>query len=209
MNEHRKILEEIHQQKKRNVLLIITGPTGAGKDTLINTIIQMRHEMRKIVTTTSRAMRELESEGHPYHFVSREEFEHMIGDDAFYEWVEFRSDMYGTQAKTIEQALESGEDVIWKIEAKGIKNIKAKIKERFPRSVFVYLTAPTIDTLHHRVEKDEGQHVHHRWNEPLVKWEMEQYDDCEYLVVNEDGKLDQAVRNVLAIIDARRCEIIQ
>lgn len=206
---HRQILEEIQSQKKRSVLLILTGPTGAGKDTLINKLILERPNVAKIITTTSRQKRDTESEGNPYHFVTREAFEQMIGEGAFYEWVEFRSDFYGTQKKTIEEALFDGRDVIWKIEAKGVKNIKQKIKDMVPRSVFIYLTAPSVHTLHERVIQDEGKNILHRWSEPLVKWEMEQYDDCDYLVVNEDGYLNEAVRRVIDIIDAKRSEIIR
>src|ERR1700704_2736721 len=125
---HKLILEEIESQKTRNILLVITGPSGSGKDALIDTLIKERPNTTKIITTTTRAMRENESQGNPYNFVTREEFERLIGEHAFYEWVEFRQDLYGTQKQTIEESLASGRDIIWKIEAKGIKNIKHKIK---------------------------------------------------------------------------------
>ncbi len=206
---HKQIYEEIKAQKNRSVLIILTGPTGAGKDTVLNHLLHRHPTITKIITTTSRPMREIESEGNPYHFITREEFEKMIGLHAFYEWVEFRSDLYGTQKKTIENALKSGHDVVWKIEAKGVKNIKQKIKENYPRSVLLFLTAPSIHMMYERIEKDSGNNLHHRWNEPLVKWEMEQYDDSEYLVVNEDGKLDETVKKIEAIIESKRQEIIE
>lgn len=205
---HKKIFDEITEQKKRGVLLVLTGPTGSGKDVLVNAYLKEHPATIKIITTTTRAMRDIESEGNPYHFIPREKFEEMIGEDAFYEWVEFRTDLYGTQKKTIDDALASGNDVIWKIEAKGVKNIKAKIKTEVPRSVFVFLTATSIETLKKRVDHDEGESVAHRWNEPLVKWEMEQYDDSEYLLVNEDGKLEHSLASLSAIIEAKRQEVI-
>jgi guanylate kinase len=205
---HKKIFEEIQNQKSRNVLLVLTGPTAAGKDALLNKFLLKHPHTEKIVTTTSRPMRETESERNPYHFVAREQFEEMVSEHAFYEWVEFRSDLYGTQKKTLENALKTGNDVVWKIEAKGVKNIKEKMEEAFPRSVFVFLTAPSVETMHERVERDEGKAEHHRWNEALVKWEMDQYDDSNYLVVNEEGKLDKTLEKVEAIMEAKRQEIL-
>lgn len=203
----RPITQEIARQQKEGVLLVLTGPTGAGKDTLF-AALQKKHPLKRIITTTSRDMRPNESEGDPYYFTTRETFEQMIADGAFFEWVEFRGHLYGTQRKTLQDALKSGRDVIWHIDAKGVKNIKEKVKEMTKRSVFVFLTAPSIDVLESRVHKDEGV-VMHRWNQALVSWELDQYDDCDYLVVNEDEKLVETVFSVEAIMEAKRREILQ
>lgn len=206
---HKLIFDEIADQKKRGVLLVLTGPTGAGKDTILTELTKQKPDTIRVITTTSRPMRAEESEGNPYHFVTREHFEEMIANKEFFEWVEFRGDLKGTQKKTLEEAISSGKDIVWRIDAKGVKNIKQKITETVPRSVFVYLTASSIEMLHHRVEVDEGNAIHHRWNEPLVKWEMDQYDDCDYLVDNEDGNLGETVREVVAIMEAKRLEILK
>lgn len=202
------IFAEIKEQATRGVLLVLTGPTGAGKDALFAKLVE-DPSIVKIVTTTSREMRAKEQPGNPYNFVSREKFEQLIAEGAFFEWVEFRGAMYGTEKKTLLEASQTGKEVIWHIEAKGVKNIKQKVKEMLPRSVFVYLTAVSVDILKQRVHADEGDgKMIHRWNEPLVAWEMEQYDDCDYLVVNEQGKLEEAVAKVKAIMQAKRLEVI-
>lgn len=200
--------QEIARQQKEGVLLVLTGPTGAGKDTLFAKLQERNPSMARIITTTSRQMRPNESEGNPYYFINRNVFEEKIAEGAFFEWVEFRGELYGTQRKTLEEAVAKGTDVIWHIDAKGIKNIKEKVKTTIPRSVFVFLTAPSINVLEERVHKDEGK-VMHRWNEALVRWEMDQYDDCDYLVVNEDGHLEETVQKVFAVMDAKRAEIIK
>lgn len=201
------ISKEIEEQKKRGVLLVLTGPTGAGKDTVFARLLEENSNIVKIVTTSSRDKRESESEGNPYYFIPRAEFEQKIADGAFFEWVEFRGHLYGTQKATLSDALKTGKDIIWHIDAKGVKNIKEKVKEMDDRSAFVFLTAPSIDVLKQRVIKDEKHLVHHRWNEPLVMWEMEQYDDCDYLVINEDGSIEETVGKVKAIMDVKRQEI--
>lgn len=202
------ITDEIAKQKKRGVLLILTGPTGAGKDALFAKLQKKNQSLGRIITTTSREMRPDEKEGNPYYFISRETFERMVAEGAFFEWVEFRGHLYGTQKKTLNEQLAKDVDVIWHIDAKGVKNIKEKVKQLYPRSVFVFLAAQDVSVLEQRVQKDEGKAVH-RWNKDLVSWELEQYDDCDYLVVNHDTALDEAVNNVFAIIEAKRLEIIK
>src|SRR5437763_177518 len=91
---------EIIEQKKRNVLLVLTGPSGSGKDTVIADLLKHDPRIKRVITTTSRQMRAQEKEGEPYHFVVREKFEQMIAEEAFLEWVEFRGELYGTQKKT-------------------------------------------------------------------------------------------------------------
>jgi guanylate kinase len=202
----RDIFSELASQQSRGILLVLTGPSGSGKDTVIGALSDSRPKLIKIVTTTSRKMREGEKESEPYHFISRDEFEKLIAEDAFFEWVEFRGELYGTQNKTLTEAFNSGKDVVWKIEAKGIKNTKEKIKRMMPRSVFIYLGAPDLDTLKNRVYAAEGENAHIRWNEALVLWELKQFDDCEYLVMNNDGEIEKTVQTVAAIIESKRVE---
>jgi guanylate kinase len=141
--------------------------------------------------------------------MSREKFEQLIAEEAFLEWVEFRGELYGTQKQTFLETMQSGHDVIWKIEMKGIKNMREKIKKLMPRSVFVFLTGLTVEVLHDRVLKAEGEeNMEKRWNESLVVWEMKQYQDCEYMVINEDNKLEKAIADVQAIVEAKRCELM-
>lgn len=202
-----RVFEEIDAQQHRGVFLILTGPTGAGKDTLLDKIILTRPNTIKIITTTTRAPRENENEGNPYHFTSHENFEHMIGAGEFFEWVEFRGELYGTTKQTLTDALSQHKDVVWRIDMKGVKNIKAKVQKMTKRTVFVFLMAPTIETLENRVKRAENEGSH-RWHPDLVTWETNQYGDCDYLVVNTDDALESAVQQVITIMDSKRLEII-
>lgn len=206
--EHKNVETELTEQSTRGVLLVITGPSGSGKDTLISLLKKKHPQIEWIISTTSRSMREGESQGNPYHFVTREEFERLIADGEFFEWVEFRGELYGTQKKSLMDAINSGKDVVWKIETKGVKNIKTKIKQMVPRSAFVFLMGDSLETMKKRVYKAEGEEkALIRWNESLVVWEMKQYEDCDYLVLNSEENRDEALEKLLSILQAKRYEI--
>lgn len=208
--ENIPIEKEISDQMTRGVLLVVTGPSGSGKDTLITLLKKKYPQIEWIVSTTSRKMRDGEEQGKPYHFKTREEFEELIAEGEFFEWVEFRGELYGTQKKTLMDALASGKDVVWKIEMKGVKNIKQKIKNMVSRSAFVYLIGDSLEVMKKRVHKAEGEEgAKVRWNESLVIWEMKQYEDCDYLLVNSDESLDQSVEKLSNILHAKRYEIIR
>ena len=201
---------EISEQKHQGVLLVVTGPSGSGKDTVIAKLLETHTTAKRVITTTTRAKREGESEGHPYHFISKSDFEQKIAAGDFFEWVEFRGALYGTESEALLPLLEKGTDLIWKIEAKGIKNIKEKITQSIPRSVFIFITASEVETMKERVREAEGEsHMDERWNESLVIWERKQYEDCDYLVVNENGSLEKTVKTVESLLIAKRCEIIR
>lgn len=200
-----EILDQLH----RSVLLVLTGPTAAGKDTLIAELVEHDSSIVKIITTTSRAKRDGESEGHPYHFKTREEFERLIAEGAFFEWVEFRGELYGTQKKTLMEALAQGVTVVWKIETKGVKNVQDKIRSMVPRVAFVYLTGESIEEMKQRVMESEGEAgAKVRWNESLVIWELKQFTDSDYLVINKHGRLSEAVSDIEALLRAKRLQII-
>ncbi len=202
---NRPVFDELADQKNRGVLLVLTGPTGAGKDTILDQILAVHSNAVKIVTTTTRAPRPLETEGHPYHFVSRREFEHKIGQNEFFEWVEFRGELYGTTKEALQNALDTNKDVVWRIDMKGVKNIKEKARTMTDRVVFVFITAPSMEILEERVKKAENGESG-RWNPDIVMWELHQYDDCDYLVENDN--LDHAVKLILDIMESKRSEII-
>jgi guanylate kinase len=202
------LFKEVEEQKNRGVLLVLTGATGVGKDTVLNSLQFKKPSIIKIVTTTSRTIRKNESEGNPYYFLSHEEFKKRVEDGAFFEWTEFRGDLYGTRKETLEKALSAGTDVVWRIDVRGVINIKEKIKQLTDRAVFVFLTA-SFDVLIERVKEEEGEEGFlRRWNEALVRWEMENYGVCDYLVANENGKLEQTTSEIIAIIQAKRLEIL-
>lgn len=200
---------ELARQKKRGVLLILSGPSGVGKDTVMLKLLEKYPKMEKLVTTNTRPKREEEKNGFDYHFVSREEFEKLIAEDAFFEWVEYRGHYRGGQKKHVEEALASGRDVIWRIDVRGVMNIKDKIKEAFPHSACILLAVDDLDILKHRMEERASESKDDfEWSMDIAVWEQRQWNHFDYVVKNEDGRLDKAVESVADIVETTRMRVI-
>ena len=199
-----KLIQEIEEQKKRGILIVISGPTCAGKDSVVRELLKKNGNICRLVTTNSRPKRPEEKEGLDYYFVSRTEFEKLINKDAFFEWVEYRGDYRGTQKRHIEEALKSGKEVLWRIDVRGVKNIREKVKKTFPCSAFIFL-AEALPVLEKRMKRRASEDKKWQdWSLARAVWEMKQYHDFDYLVINEEGKLQRTVELVRMIIEAER-----
>ncbi len=190
---------------KKGVLLVLTGPTGVGKDAVIEKLLSINPNFKRVITTTTRPKRKGEKEAEPYHFLTRLDFERKIKEDAFFEYVEFRKEYYGTQKDDLLPLLEKGIDVIWKIETQGVKNVREQIERMIPQAVFVFLTVSDINDLRIRVIKADGEEDGaKRFDNAPVEWEMEQKKDYDHVVLNDNGMLDIAVKKINDIIDSQR-----
>ena len=199
---------ELERQRKRGVLLVLSGPSGVGKDTVMLKLLEKYPNMEKLVTTNSRPKRDDEKDGFDYHFVTREEFEKLIVDEAFFEWVEYRGHYRGGQKKHVQEALDSGKDVIWRIDVRGVMNIREKVKEMFPHSVFVLLAVDNMETLKHRMEKRASEtQDEFEWSMDMAVWEQRQWHHFDYIVRNEDGNLAKTVEEVAKIVEVTRLKV--
>lgn len=202
-----EVIEEIKEQINKPILLIISGPTCSGKDTVMRELLKRNKNMQRLVTTNSRAKRPEETEGVDYHFVSRQEFERLIGEDAFYEWVEYRGEYRGGQKKHVLEALKSGKDVIWRIDVRGVKNIYYKVKKEIPNSAFIFL-AESMPILEKRIIKRHTEDKKwQEWSMHMAVWEIKQYKDFDYVVINKEDKLGETVDQVEKILSAERIRI--
>lgn len=178
-------------------LFVITGLSGSGKDSVINGLEQEGLDYTKIITTTTRPIRRGEQEGDPYHFVSEDKFKKMISQNEFFEWAVVYTNYYGNTKTAVEQALSTGKPVILRIDCQGARTIK----EKYPESVVIFIKPLSMKILEQRLKKrglDSKEVIKHRLAQ--VKKEMEALEQWDYIVINEQGKLKDAIKNVKKII---------
>jgi guanylate kinase len=134
-------------------MIIVAAPSGAGKSSFVERISQEDNRLVDIITYTTRAQRRGESQGRPYHFVSREEFERLLNEDFFVEHARVHENMYGTPIDQLEKAWDLGKCVIMDVDVQGAETFRRK----FPRSKSIFILPPSIDELRRRVFKRDGK----------------------------------------------------
>jgi guanylate kinase len=130
-------------------LIIVAGPSGVGKSTMVERVCKEVPHLFDTVTYTTRSMRKGESEGQPYYFVSEDEFKEKVAQGFFVEWAVVHNKYYGTPKQQIEDAILSGKKVIMDVDVQGA----ATFKEKYPHSFLIFINPPSIDELRHRIRK--------------------------------------------------------
>lgn len=185
---------------QQGILLVLSGPSGAGKGTICKELLRDCPNLHYSVSATTRAPRTGEVHGTSYWFVSQDEFQSMIDNDELLEWAQVYNNFYGTPRRAVMEMLESGKNVILEIDTQGALQIKAK----FPEGVFVYIVPPSLDELADRIYKrgtDSLESIKNRLS--CAELELHCADQYNYIVVNDD--LSDAVRKVEAVITAEEC----
>lgn len=142
---------------KKNIgMIIVVGPSGVGKSTLVDKITIEIPTLYDTVTYTTRAMRKGEKEGSPYHFVSKERFCDLIEQDFFVEWAIVHNKMYGTPRDQIDNAISSGRVVIMDVDVQGAQTFRSK----YPLSYTIFIMPPSLDELRHRIKKRDKMSDH-------------------------------------------------
>lgn len=190
---------EIKQPQKSALLIVISGPSGIGKDTVVQGLKDRNLPFYFVVTATSRLPRINEVDGKDYLFYSKEKFEAMIKAGEFLEHAHVYSDYKGVPKQHIRQALESGEDVIMRIDFQGAKTIRKLV----PEAVLIFLTAKSKDEWLQRLKSrrsESDEELALRIN--TAKLEFDALDMFDYIVVNEQDLLDQTLDTIESIITA-------
>ncbi|MEQ4487386.1 MAG: guanylate kinase [Dehalococcoides mccartyi] len=186
------------------LLLVVSGPSGVGKDAVLARMKERKLPLAYIVTTTTRTKREKETEGVDYNFIRPAEFQQLIGQNELLEWANVYGNFYGVPKAPIRQALAHGFDVIVKVDVQGA----ASIKKIVPNAVFIFLMPPDMDELTRRLEHrltESPESLKRRLaTAPL---EIEKLPDFDYVVVNPEGEIDNAVSEIMSIISAEHCRI--
>ena len=190
------------KQKRHGQLIVISGPSGAGKDTIINKVVEDEKNIWVSVSATSRQIRPGEKEGVNYFYFSKEEFEEKIKNNYFLEYAKYAENYYGTPKEKIIEKLEKGIDVVLVIEIQGAM----KIKELVPEAIFIFIMPPSekelLKRLKNRKTEDKNKIIE-RFN--IAYKEINEVTKYNYVVVND--KLDEAVEKVKAIIKAEKCRV--
>lgn len=188
--------------RRRGFLVVLSGPSGVGKNTLLNAVLPKVEGLRYSVSATTRPPRPGEVNGRDYFFLTDEEFDQMVERGELLEWAEFVGRRYGTPRRYIEECLEQGQTVILDIDIQGA----AQIRARMPEAVLVFLLPPSLEELRRRIygrATDSEQAILERLS--WAQHELAAVTDYDYVIVNDD--LERASDQLRAIIIAERCRV--
>ena len=190
----------MRKKKARGQLIVLSGPSGVGKSTVISELLSERPDIHFSVSFTTRAPRVGEAHGVNYNFVEREEFEAIIANDELLEYAEYVHNYYGTSMKVIEEHLNAGIDVLLDIEVQGA----AKVRARCPDAVLIFIIPPSFEELsrrlHGRNTDGEEAIAGRLWK---AREEYQEIPNYDYLVVND--KVSEAAAEIIAILTAEGC----
>lgn len=183
------------------LLVVISGPSGVGKDSVLMRMRELAFPFHFVVTATSRPIRPGEIDGYDYHFVSVERFEQMIRDDELLEWAEVYGQYKGIPKVEVRQAMASGRDVVLRINVDGA----ATIKRIAPEAVFIFLAPASPEELRRRLMLRRTESISEIERRLAVAAEeLEQVQHFDYVVINREDRLDEAVGQIRAIIIAEK-----
>ncbi len=189
-------------KKDEGILLVVSGPSGAGKGTICNAIREIYPDLQYSVSMTTRAPRNGEKEGESYFFRTNEEFEALIQEDAFLEYARVYDHYYGTPKKRALDMIGDGKSVLLEIDIQGAMQVKA----RYPKGVFIYIVPPSLEILSGRL------HGRGTDSEEVIEKRLAQITDelamahkYDYIVVND--VLEDAVRKTCSILEAEKCKL--
>ena len=189
------------KEQRNGLLLVVSGPSGVGKGTLVKALMDRNSKIKMSVSATTREPRPGEIEGVHYFFKSEEEFKAMADRGEFLEYIHvFGSKYYGTPRSFVEQHLSSGYDVILEIDVQGAM----KVKQSFPDAVLMFITAPSMSEIKSRLigrGTETMEQVEKRFATAFE--EIKMIPEYDYVIVND--VVDVAVHHMEAILEAERC----
>lgn len=180
-----------------NRIVIISGPSGAGEDSIISGI-EKKIRIERVRTTTTRDLRPGESQGNPYYFITKEEFERKLEKGDFVEHaLQYNGNLYGVTREELERVENSGRVGIWKIEYKGV----ISAKNIFPEIKSILINTPNLETLESRIRRrDNPPEEYIRQRMEYTKEWLRHRKAYDFEVINVEGKLDKAIQEVSDII---------
>jgi guanylate kinase len=186
------------------LLIVISGPSGVGKDTVIQHMKDRSLHFHFVVTATTRPARENEVHGKDYFFVSHDEFARMIEADELLEFAHVYNDYKGIPKFQVREALESNLDVIMRLDVQGA----ATIRKLYPQALLIFLTTEDEDALINRLKNRQTEtHDEISMRIAMARREFNSLGDFDYVLVNRENQLDETVDIILAIITAEHHKV--
>jgi guanylate kinase len=198
-NSYNRKVKKMH---KKGLLIVISGPSGAGKGTICKAFLQKNKDVILSISCTTRQPRAGEIDGVSYFFIDKEKFMEMIQKDEFLEYAEVYGNYYGTPRSFVEKKLEEGYDVILEIDIQG----SLKVKENYPDGVFIFVMPPSMEELKNRIKKRGSE-----TEESLIRRftaafsEINYVSRYNYVIVND--VVDDAVKKLESILIAEKCRV--
>ena len=187
------------KEERKSMLIVISGPSGVGKGTIYNRLLDNDPSLTFSVSVTTRGPRNGETDGVDYFFISEEKYQELVAQDAFLEHATVHGHSYGTLKSQIQEKMEKGYNVVLDIDPQGAKQVMAQ----WPECVSIFLLPPSYQKLRERLygrNTDDPKEIEHRLNN--ARGEIEQVGMYQYTVVNDD--LELAFEQVSAIITAEK-----
>ena len=195
-----------YARASKPIMVVISGPSGVGKDKTLQRMQEMGYPFYFVVTATTRPKRDLEVEGIDYFFVSNTQFADMIDKDELLEWAIVYGDYKGIPKAQVRQALASSQDVIMRIDVQGAETIRRIV----PDAIFIYLSAESEEALVERLrQRDTDPEDQLALRIATARQEQKRLDLFDYLVVNRHCRLDETCQTIAAIIKAEKSKIRQ
>ena len=186
------------------LLIVLSGPSGAGKDALLARMKESDHPLEYITTVTTRAQRAGERDNVDYHFISTEKFQGMVENNELLEWANVYGNWYGVPRQPVKQALEQGKDTIVKVDTQGA----ATIKKILPEATFILVVPPSKEELVTRLKERQTESPPDlSLRMKAVEEEIKQLPLFDYIIVNRHDKIDLAISDIKAIIAAEKCRV--
>jgi guanylate kinase len=191
--------------KSPPLLIVISGPSGAGKDATITKMKELGYLFHHVVTVTTRPKRKGELDRVHYRFISEDQFQKMVKSKKLLEWAKVYGNYYGVPRDDVKKALDGGQDVIIKVDVQGAATIKRMVTE----AVFIFIAPPSVDELAERLKQRNNHQslsdLKSRLNK--AKEEMESLSLFDYCVINRKNNIGLTVSRIHAIIAAEKCRV--
>lgn len=186
------------------LLIVLSGPSGVGKDAVLDGLKKTGYPLEYITTVTTRSQRAKERNNVDYHFVSTEKFQEMTKHEELLEWAKVYGNWYGIPRQPVKQALDQGRDAVVKVDVQGA----ATIKKILPQAVFIFLVPPSIEELAERLEQRQTESSSDfALRIKTAEKELKQLPLFDYIVFNERDEIGLAISHVEAIITAEKCRV--